>query len=76
MLELRRKVDRALVIGWADIAIVTQLMIIDILEECAAECFDMEYRVEVDRSTGKFRVAGFQVEIGRFAKFHHDAAVD
>ena len=53
MIDFCRKIDRPLVVRWADVAVVTQFVCIDVFEECAAKCFDMKYRVEVNRRTGK-----------------------
>ena len=52
MLQLGRKIDRALVVGGTDVAVVTQFVVVDIFEKRAAKCFDMEYGIEVYRCGG------------------------
>ena len=51
-------------------------MRIDVFEECAAKCFDMEYRVEVNRRAREFRITCFYVQFRRIAQLRHKAAVD
>ena len=76
MFQLGRKIDRPLIVGWADVAVIAQFMVVDIFKEGAAKGFDMEYRVEVDRCTRQFGIAGLQIDIGRLAQIGHETAID
>ena len=76
MIDFCRKIDRPLVVRWADVAVVTQFMGIDVFEKCATKCFDMKYRVEVDGCARELRITCLYVQFRRIAQLRHKAAVD
>lgn len=79
MFELDRCFERILRIGGTDIAIIAELMIIDIFEKGGiypCKIGQVEGRIEVNLCTAQFPITHFEIQLRIGAQFGNETAID